>query len=587
MKKCPRDTLLQLMRTHTCQWKCLVRAADAAAAGVIPHSAQQPDDFGRAPVMRPSRPSRITGPSGSSRPLTNEQRSSNRAQQRAETAARMAEGNSADVEWWRLNWPQEVSNETLKDASPVVFAFKVIDSFCQIIREHRDQTSAANLSRGPCSFCNRNELSKNLKCFEVDDLDITILDAAVCHLRDVHRQPAIRSHALYNGRYQCCPSCRKCITKGKFVSLPMLSWANDCWVGPVPSELQSLTYAEELVIARAHTTKCWARITSGSSSGPLAQRAAHGNVCVHPHEISKLATVLPRPMSTLYDEIVVIFVSDNQEATSNIFERTPLLVRRGHILRALEWLKRNNPLYSDITIDYEALKEYPADGRVPFPVHRQAANGTIRSQSSTYTGHGIDTTESIFASQADETDLNSVIPITTSGTFDVDETESSLNHRKIAALQHLRSGGAFVKTSTSVETIATRNNPQVYGMLWPTLFPYGVGMFEDPVRLAKVDGHDFKPIPLKTHVSRYLQLADRRFQTHLTFIFAMHNIQMLRASSYMSRLAVRRAWWPRAMDAMGRIDAETLNNVETAMAIKKARKDHSPCAQLISFLINF
>ncbi|KAJ7215049.1 hypothetical protein GGX14DRAFT_359976, partial [Mycena pura] len=49
-------------------------------------------------------------------------------------------------------------------------------------------------------------------------------------------------------------------------------------------------------------------------------------------------------MSTLYDEIVVIFVSDDQGATAKMFERTPFLVRRGHILRALDWLKRNNPL---------------------------------------------------------------------------------------------------------------------------------------------------------------------------------------------------------------------------------------------------
>ncbi|KAJ7214406.1 hypothetical protein GGX14DRAFT_303736, partial [Mycena pura] len=57
--------------------------------------------------------------------------------------------------------------------------------------------------------------------------------------------------------------CAECITGRKFVKLPLLSWANGCWIGPVPPELQSLTYAEELVIARAHSTKCWARITSG------------------------------------------------------------------------------------------------------------------------------------------------------------------------------------------------------------------------------------------------------------------------------------------------------------------------------------
>lgn len=69
-------------------------------------------------------------------------------------------------------------------------------------------------------------------------------------------------------------------------------------------------YAEEFVIARAHTTKCWAKINAGVRSPILRQRSASGNVCIHPREISVLATVLPRPMSALYDEIVGIFVSD-------------------------------------------------------------------------------------------------------------------------------------------------------------------------------------------------------------------------------------------------------------------------------------
>ncbi|KAJ7164357.1 hypothetical protein C8R46DRAFT_833388, partial [Mycena filopes] len=227
------------------------------------------------------------------------------------------------------------------------------------------------------------------------------------------------------------------------------------------------------------------------------QRAASGNVCIHPHEITTLATVLPRPMSALYDEIVVIFVSENQEATSEMFKRTPFLVRRGHILRALNWLKMNNPLYRDVVIDLEALAEYPADhdGHVPFPVQHQLASDTIRGQSATYTGHGIDTTESIFAEYAG---TEGQIPISVTGTFDVDNTEKSLNDRKIQALRQLKAGGSFVKTSTKSDTLSARHNPNVYGMLWPTLFPYGVGMFDDPLRMQSVSG--FKPIMLKSHV---------------------------------------------------------------------------------------
>ncbi|KAJ6567558.1 hypothetical protein B0H10DRAFT_1653054, partial [Mycena sp. CBHHK59/15] len=85
------------------------------------------------------------------------------------------------------------------------------------------------------------------------------------------------------------------------------------------------------------------------------------NVCIHPHEISTIATVLPCPMFAFYDEIVVIFMTDEHEATAEMFKRTPFLVRRGRILHALNWLKANNHLYSDIIIDLVALAEYPAD----------------------------------------------------------------------------------------------------------------------------------------------------------------------------------------------------------------------------------
>jgi hypothetical protein len=104
-------------------------------------------------------------------------------------------------------------------------------------------------------------------------------------------------------------------------------------------------------------------------------------------------------MFTLYDETVIIFVSDNHETTAEMFKRTPFLVCRGHIVCALNWLQENNPFYHDIEIDLIALAEYPADydSCVPFPVQHQSDSETIRGQNITYTGHGIDTIEAIFA----------------------------------------------------------------------------------------------------------------------------------------------------------------------------------------------
>ncbi|KAJ7584425.1 hypothetical protein C8J56DRAFT_789933, partial [Mycena floridula] len=165
------------------------------------------------------------------------------------------------------------------------------------------------------------------------------------------------------------------------------------------------------------------------------------------------------------------------------------------ILRALQWLKLHNRLYRDIEIDLTALAEYPDDhiGRIPFHINHQKPTSTICGQSSTYTGHGINTTEALFADNSDlDPNSESGIPISASGTFNVEDTAVALNLRKIRALQHLKAGGVFVKSSTTPETLFTRNNPDVYGMLWLTLFPYGIGMFEDPMRS--------KAVALKTQV---------------------------------------------------------------------------------------
>ncbi|THU95724.1 hypothetical protein K435DRAFT_665778, partial [Dendrothele bispora CBS 962.96] len=92
------------------------------------------------------------------------------------------------------------------------------------------------------------------------------------------------------------------------------------------------------------------------------QRGTASNVCFHPHEIRNIASKLPRPFDSLYDEIAVVFVSNDNSVSAEAFEHTPFLVRREKILAALLWLKANNRYYFDIEIDMEALNGYPVSG---------------------------------------------------------------------------------------------------------------------------------------------------------------------------------------------------------------------------------
>lgn len=97
----------------------------------------------------------------------------------------------------------------------------------------------------------------------------------------------------------------------------------------------------------------------------------------------------------------------------------------------------------------------------------------------------------------------------------------------------------FVKfpSGNSPLQLCTSGDSRVFGWLWPTLFPYGVGTIDnDGIRLSLNLG--FHKVPTATHVNHLLTIADRCFQTHKSFIFVMHNIILWRRSSFNSRLAV-------------------------------------------------
>ncbi|THU82223.1 hypothetical protein K435DRAFT_691952, partial [Dendrothele bispora CBS 962.96] len=161
---------------------------------------------------------------------------------------------------------------------------------------------------------------------------------------------------------------------------------NGCWLGVVPDPLKGLSFLEEMVIARAHTTKCWGKLGMRNEHGDFPKSNGDG-------KIKNIANRLPRPFDTLKDQIAVIIVSNDDQVTAKTFQRTPFLVRRQKILDALIWLKANNRFYRDIEIDLEALNNYPrADdlsAPAPFNVHVEHSNSAIVNESTSYTGHSV------------------------------------------------------------------------------------------------------------------------------------------------------------------------------------------------------
>jgi hypothetical protein len=217
--------------------------------------------------------------------------------------------------------------------------------------------------------------------------------------------------------------------------VPLYGYANGCWIGDVPSELQGLTFLEEQCISRARATRCTIKL----EKGPSGQYASHGNVCIFPQEPRALAEVLPPPINVFYDEIAVIFVSSpDATVTEESLSKSPLLVRRKRILDALQWLKANNPLYKEVRIAEETLLDYPEHGPEAFENNQGS------------------------------------VPISAHGILDTDQVDATYKMCKLEAMRMLKASTTpFVKFASGNTPIQTSYNPSMYGSLWPTLYSYG------------------------------------------------------------------------------------------------------------------
>ena len=100
------------------------------------------------------------------------------------------------------------------------------------------------------------------------------------------------------------------------------------WIGKVPPELLELRFIEKLLIARLRHNCCFVRVASG-------MRKMTSHVVAFQSPTPKMYETLPPPVEDL-DEVLAILFTGPTKPTQKDFERTPLLVRRNAVARALE-----------------------------------------------------------------------------------------------------------------------------------------------------------------------------------------------------------------------------------------------------------
>ena len=144
--------------------------------------------------------------------------------------------------------------------------------------------------------------------------------------------------------YVCSRCSRDKISPKKF------SVENSLIPSPVPNELKDLTQIEEMLIARAlPIMRVYIK--------PGGQRGYSGHCINLPQNVTELATSLPRYSKDL--AVIIVKVKGRDNTFRDVS------VRKQKVHNALVWLINNNPHYSEITINEDALDLLPENGVVP------------------------------------------------------------------------------------------------------------------------------------------------------------------------------------------------------------------------------
>jgi len=113
------------------------------------------------------------------------------------------------------------------------------------------------------------------------------------------------------------------------------------------------------------------------------------------------------------------------------------------------------------------------------------------------------------------------------------------------------------------------NNPTLLLGLYPTLFPYGAGGFEDTSRPTKIS--------FKKQIQYLLTYSDRRFEEHHSFIFIVFNMLQRREACLHARLMTSKPYFSKTADQIVSVNADDVKEVLSSFEKNKMNiRSHNP-----------
>lgn len=205
-------------------------------------------------------------------------------------------------------------------------------------------------------------------------------------------------------------------------------------------------------------------------------------------------------------------------------------------------MKKNNRLYKDVEVNEDNLRSLPLNDVLPYHIEMVAENDAQDTLTSRYDNMGQGNAPNVSSSQ-----FESVV------VADIDaHTPATL--LRAAAVRHAKSQGkSFVQMAHGRNPVNEFFNANLFPSLYPTLFPYGCGGFEDKSRK--------KPLSLKDHAKLLFSMGDNRFQTHYSFLFTVFNMLQRRALLIGSSIKVKKASFAQFAKTFSSVSSDTVAHV--------------------------
>ncbi|KAJ7476501.1 hypothetical protein FB451DRAFT_1033290, partial [Mycena latifolia] len=356
----------------------------------------------------------------------------------------------------------------------------------RIITNMCEQVDPANFQEAGCAVCGALTPFNQLTLKTDLDLDYSVLNVSGATRKERTSVEApiedIEGPVMDD---ECKHMCVDCEARLLRKLLPLKSLANRIWVGKVPWQLQDLSYAEKMLIAKVRHNRCVVRVASGR--GKLS-----ANAIMFANPTVKIYNVLPPTR----DELLAFVFLGPTKPTEDEFKRTPMLL--------------NHCDYADLNISPENLADLPENG-IPCGVDWKK---TEEGQTNKFPGQ-----LSVHDDGEEEGTYSGPCTFAVHGLSGEQYNNIKIDALKAKALDHLANAGKTLGVGHSDEPESTWNNVQLYPQMFPWLFPYGLGVIGHPDHKNRLSE--------ARHKHHLLMYHDKRFQTDLYFpMVAFNDLQI-------------------------------------------------------------